>query len=269
MDLHLEGRVALVTGSSKGIGAGVARGFSREGATVIVHGRDVDQARGVAEQIEAEGGMAHVVTGDLTDAAQVEAMVSAARAAAGDIDILVNNAGGSGGASDWSATEAAAWATTYDANVLTAVRVTSAVLPAMRRVRWGRIINISSLAGLMPPAANPDYSAAKAAMLAMSASMAKAVAAEGVTVNTVSPGTIHSEKLDFKFREVAQTRGIVPDAPWDEVEAAVLPLFAAVPVGRVGTLEEIADAVCFLASPRAAYITGSNLRLDGGMLPTI
>ncbi|MCD1635715.1 SDR family NAD(P)-dependent oxidoreductase [Martelella mediterranea] len=269
MDLHIEGRTALVTGSSKGIGAGIARGLALEGATVIVHGRDVNQARGVAEQIEAEGGMAHVVTGDLTDAAQVEAMVSAARAAAGDIDILVNNAGGSGGASDWSTTEAASWAATYDANVLAAVRVTSAVLPAMRRARWGRIINIASLAGLMPPAANPDYSAAKAAMLAMSASMAKAVAAEGVTVNTVSPGTIHSGKLDFRFREVAQAKGIAPDASWDEVEAAVLSLFAAVPVGRVGTLEEIADAVCFLASPRAAYITGSNLRLDGGMLPAI
>lgn len=109
----------------------------------------------------------------------------------------------------------------------------------------------------------------KAAMVAMSASMAKAVAAEGVTVNAVSPGTIRSEKLDRKFRAVAQQRGIAPDAPWEEVEAEVLPLFASVPIGRVGTVEEIADAVAFLASPRAAYITGSNLRLDGGMLPTI
>ncbi len=90
-----------------------------------------------------------------------------------------------------------------------------------------------------------------------------------MTVNTVSPGTIRSEKLDRKFREVAQQRGIGKDAPWPEVEAEILPLFASVPIGRVGTLEEIADAVTFLSSPRASHITGSNLRLDGGMLPTI
>ena len=105
-------------------------------------------------------------------------------------------------------------------------------------------------------------------MTAMSASMAKAVAAEGVTVNTVSPGTIHSAKLERKFREVAAEHGIERDAPWAEVERAVLPLFAQVPVGRLGTLAELADVVAFLASPRAAYITGSNIRLDGGILPT-
>jgi 3-oxoacyl-[acyl-carrier protein] reductase len=269
MDLQLDGKIALVTGSSKGIGAAIAHGLAREGATVIVHGRDVEQAHAVAKQIEEAGGTAHVVTGDLTEATQVDAMLAVAQSVAGSIDILVNNAGGSGGSSDWSTTEATAWASAYDANVLAAVRMAKAVLPSMRYAKWGRIINISSLAGLMPPAVNPDYSAAKAAMLTMSVSMAKAVASEGVTVNTVSPGTIHSEKLDGKFREVARTRGIALDAPWNEVEATVLPLIAEVPVGRVGTLQEIADAVAFLASPRASYITGSNLRLDGGMLPTI
>ena len=249
MELRLDKKIALVTGSSKGIGAGIARGLAREGATVIVHGRDRDKVRIVAQQIADEGGTAHVVTGDLTDDEQVDAMLRQVRDVAGDVEILVNNAGGSGGSSDWSTTAARAWAASYDANVLAAVRMAKALLPAMRRARWGRIINISSLAALMPPAVNPDYSAAKAAMLAMSASMAKAVAAEGVTVNTISPGTIHSEKLDGKFREVAQSKGLPPGAPWAEVEAAILPLFAQVPVGRVGTLEETADAVAFLASP--------------------
>ena len=268
MNLHLDGKIALVTGSSKGIGAGIARGLAREGAAVMVHGRDRGQANAVARQIAQEGGTAHVVTGDLTDEAEVDALLAEVRVL-GNINILVNNAGGSAGNSDWSTTEVGAWASTYDANVLAAMRMAKAVLPQMRQAGWGRIINISSLAALMPPAGNPDYSAAKAAMVAMSASMAKAVAAEGVTVNTVSPGTIRSEKLDRKFREVAQQRGIAPAAPWEEVEAEVLPLFASVPIGRVGTLEEIADAVAFLASPRAAYITGSNLRVDGGMLPTV
>ncbi|RVV96502.1 SDR family NAD(P)-dependent oxidoreductase [Mesobaculum littorinae] len=268
MNLHLDGKIALVTGSSKGIGAGIARGLAREGAVVMVHGRDRDHAAAVARQIGQEGGMAHVVTGDLTDETAIDALLAEVRTV-GDVDILVNNAGGSGGNSDWSTTEAGAWASTYDANVLAAMRMAKAVAPRMRHAGWGRIINISSLAALMPPAGNPDYSAAKAAMLAMSASMAKAVAAEGVTVNTVSPGTIRSEKLERKFREVALQRGVAPDAQWEEVEAEVLPLFASVPIGRVGTLGEIADAVAFLASPRASYITGSNLRLDGGMLPTL
>lgn len=269
MDLKLKGKVALVTGSSKGIGEAIVRGLAAEGATVIVHGRDFGLAKRVQDDILVAGGVAHFVVGDLTRDEDVAALVQNAYDLAGRIDILVNNAGGSGAPEDWSTATPATWASAYDRNVLAAVRVTTAILPRMREEGWGRIINISSLAGLMPPARNPDYSAAKAAMLAMTASMSKAVAAEGVTVNTVSPGTIRSAKLDEKFREVAATRGISIDAKWSDVERAVLPMFADVPAGRVGTLEEIADVIAFLASPRAGYITGSNIRLDGGMLPTL
>jgi NAD(P)-dependent dehydrogenase (short-subunit alcohol dehydrogenase family) len=126
------------------------------------------------------------------------------------------------------------------------------------------VINISSLAATIPPPSAPDYSASKAAMNAMTASMAKAVAADGVTVNAVSPGTIHSATLDARFREVAAEQGLGKDVAWEDVERAVLPLFAQVPVGRIGRLDEIADAVAFLASPNAAYITGSNA---GGRRP--
>jgi 3-oxoacyl-[acyl-carrier protein] reductase len=139
----------------------------------------------------------------------------------------------------------------------------------MRDAKWGRVINISSLAATIPPSSAPDYSASKAAMNAMTASMAKAVAADGVTVNAVSPGTIHSATLDARFRKVAAEQGLGEDMAWEDVERAVLPLFAQVPVGRVGRLDEIADAVAFLASPKAAYITGSNLRVDGGLSPSL
>jgi NAD(P)-dependent dehydrogenase (short-subunit alcohol dehydrogenase family) len=137
----------------------------------------------------------------------------------------------------------------------------------MRDVGWGRVVNISSLAGMMPPAGRPDYAAAKAAMIAMTASLAKAVARDGITANTGSPGTIHSVSLDEAFRKAAAAEGLAVDAPWSEIEGKVLPLFAKVPMGRVGTLEEIADAVAFLVSPRAGYITGANVRLDGGLWP--
>ena len=269
MDLKLDGKTALITGSSKGIGEAIARGLARERAVVIVHGRDREQTERVAQAIIIDGGRAHAVVGDLTIDGDVQRLVDEVQALAGPIDIVVNNAGGSGDAEDWTNSRPASWASAYDRNVLAAVRVTTLLLPRMRQAKWGRVVNISSLAGLMPPASRPDYSACKAAMNAMTASMAKAVAADGVTVNTVSPGTIHSARLDVRFREVAVEQGLAEDAPWETIEQAVLPLFAQVPVGRVGTLEEIADAVSFLVSPRAAYITGVNLRLDGGMLPTI
>lgn len=269
MDLKLNDKVALVTGSSKGIGEAVASGLAREGATVVVHGRNKADAEQVAQGIAAAGGNAHFVTGDLTVESDVAAMMERARVLAGDIGILINNAGGSGVGEDWTNAAPATWSAAYDRNVLAALRVTMQVLPGMRSRGWGRIINISSMAALMPPARNPDYSAAKAAMLAMTASLAKTVAAEGITVNTVSPGTIHSAKLDRTFRDVAASRGVDANAPWDRIQQEVLPLFAQVPVGRVGTLEEIADTIAFLVSPRAGYITGSNIRLDGGMMPTL
>lgn len=267
MDLKLDGKVALVTGSSKGIGEGVARGLAREGVIVIVHGRDRTATEEVAHDIVAKGGQAHAVFGDLTDDAAVQRLVDDAQAFVKPVAIVINNAGGSGEPEDWSTTRAETWASGYDRNVLAAVRVTSLLLPGMRAGGWGRIVNISSLAALMPPAKRPDYAAAKAAMIAMTASLAKAVAMDGITANTVSPGTIHSRRLDAGFRAVAVAQGLTADAPWNEIEQKILPMFAQVPMGRVGTLEEIADAIAFLVSPRAGYITGMNLRLDGGMWP--
>jgi 3-oxoacyl-[acyl-carrier protein] reductase len=267
VDLKLDGKVALVTGSSKGIGEGVARGLAREGAIVIVHGRDRTMTAAVAHDIVAQGGRAHAVFGDLTKDDDVLRLVADAQSFGKPVEILVNNAGGSGEPEDWITTRPETWASAYDRNVLAAVRITAQLLPCMRAAQWGRIVNISSMAALMAPAKRPDYGAAKAAMIAMTASLAKAVALDGITANTVSPGTIRSAKLDEGFRKVAVAQGLASDAAWTDVEQKVLPLFAQVPMGRVGTLEEIADAIAFLVSPRASYITGANLRLDGGMWP--
>jgi 3-oxoacyl-[acyl-carrier protein] reductase len=218
MDLKLQGKVALVTGSSKGIGEAIAHGLAREKATVVVHGRDRELTEGVALKIAADEGCAHAVLGDLTDDNEVQRLVDEAQGIVGPIDILVNNAGGSGEPEDWTNTSPASWASSYDRNVLAAVRVVTRVLPGMRAGKWGRIVNISSLAGLMPPATRPDYSACKAAMNTMTSSMAKAVAADGITVNSISPGTILSAKLEAKFREVAVERGLNKDSPWELIE---------------------------------------------------
>ena len=271
MDLKLQGQHALITGSSKGIGEAIATVLAHEGAIVTVHGRDREQTERVASSILSQGGQAYVVIGDLTEDEAVERLVREAEEMAGTVAILVNNAGGSGGVKEtWESTQPASWVAAFDRNVLAALRVTTRVLPKMRLAKWGRVINISSLAATMAPPTGPDYSACKAAMNAMTTSLAKAVAADGITVNSVSPGTIRSSTLEERFRAVAKERGAADTkTSWKDIERAVLPMFAQVPVGRTGELEEIANAIAFIASPLAGYITGINLRIDGGLSPLL
>lgn len=140
MNLQLEGKRALVTGSSKGIGEAIVRFLAAEGATVLVHGRDRSETEQVVNSIDKQGGKAFAVTGDLTDDNAVDRLVLEAEQMVGAIDILVNNAGGSGPKDTWATTQPAAWASAYDRNVLAAVRATTRVLPKMRQARWGRVI---------------------------------------------------------------------------------------------------------------------------------
>ena len=270
MDLSLNGKRALVTGSSIGIGEAIVRALAAEGVAVAVHGRDKARADRVASEIVAGGGAAVTVLGDLTNDDQVEHIASEAERLLGGVDILVNNAGGSGEKQAWGRTPAADWAAAYDRNVLAAVRITGRLLQKMQAAHWGRVVNISSAAGLMPPATGPDYSACKAAINNMTASLAKAVAGHGITVNAVSPGTVFTPKLEAAFRRKAAENGWADGrAAWAEVERAVLPHVAQVPLGKVGHADDIAYAVAFLCSPLAGYITGVDLRVDGGMVPTL
>ncbi|MDR3673460.1 MAG: SDR family NAD(P)-dependent oxidoreductase [Holophaga sp.] len=270
MDLLLNGKRALVTGSSIGIGKAIALALAEEGVAVAVHGRDRARADKVAKEVIAAGGKAAVVLGDLTNDEDVSRMVDEAQRLLGAVDILVNNAGGSGEKQIWGSTSVRDWAAAYDRNVLAAVRVTNILLPKMRAAGWGRVVNVSSLAGAMPPAAGPDYSASKAAMNNMTVSLSKAAAGDGVTVNAISPGTILTPKLEAAFRKMAESNGWVDgEATWPEIERAVLPHVVHVPIGRVGQAADIAHAVAFLCSPLAGYITGVNLRIDGGVMPSL
>jgi 3-oxoacyl-[acyl-carrier protein] reductase len=167
MDLQIKNKTALVTGSSKGIGEAIALALAREEVEVVVHGRERAQADRVVDAIVARGGRAVAVHGDLTSEDDVKRLVAEAQERVGSIDILVNNAGGSGPKSDWRSIAVNDWASSYDRNVLSALRVAACLLPAMRQRGWGRIISISSVAAAMPPPTGADYSAAKAAVNAL------------------------------------------------------------------------------------------------------
>lgn len=271
MNLHLTGKRALVTGSSIGIGEAIAKALAAEGVFVAVHGRDEQRAKRVVREIAKSGGRAVVVLGDLTRGDEADRVGDIATSRLGGLDILVNNAGGSGKKTPWDETDADAWAETYDRNVLAIIRLVRRLVPPMRQKGWGRVVNISSGAGTLPAPTGADYSASKAAVNNLTVSLAKAVGGDGVTVNAVSPGTILSPKLKKVFRELAQKRGWADNGkgPWAKVEKAVLENTMQVPLARVGRMEEVAHVVTFLCSEQAGYITGANLRVDGGLVPTV
>ncbi|MFI0479858.1 SDR family NAD(P)-dependent oxidoreductase [Actinomadura sp. 9N215] len=262
MDLELGGRKALVTASSGGIGAAVAARLAAEGCAVLVHGRDAERAGAVAAQVRSAGGTAEVVLGDLTDddaAAEV-----AGRAAAWGVDVLVNNAGPVA-EHDWDDAGPDAWLTAMDGNVLSAVRVIRAVLPGMRERGWGRVINLGSRAATTPLPNLVEYSAAKAAVVNLTTSLARHLAGTGVTANTVSPGVIVTTGMRKLFEDGAARRGWPQD--WKDLEPLVAAEYAPNPTGRLGTPGDIAATVAFLASPLAGYINGIDLRVDGGLVP--
>jgi len=263
MDLGLRGKRALVTGSSSGIGSGIARMLAAEGCAVIVHGRDAAKAQRVAESI---GESASVAIGDLSTDSGADAVA----AAAGEVDILVNNAGGAAGTSamHWTEVGEEGWERTYQLNAIAAARLIRRLLPAMQAKGWGRIINIASAAGTQPIAFGPDYGAAKAAMLNMTVSLARSLGACGVTANSVSPGMILTPAVEKWLGNLRETLAW-GDISIEECEARAARDLTPIPVGRIGRTEEIAHVVCMIASPAAGYMTGANVRMDGGLVQSV
>jgi NAD(P)-dependent dehydrogenase (short-subunit alcohol dehydrogenase family) len=206
MNLQLAGKRALVTGASAGIGVAIAEVMAREGARVLVHGRDARRIRGVVDRITAAGGQAMPLQGDLATDDGAVAVYSEARMAFGGIDILINNAGAYE-ARTWFETTPATWRMFFETDVLSAVRLILAAAQDLRQAGWGRIINVATGMATTPQVVMADYAAAKAAIVNSTVSLAKALAGTGVTVNTVSPGVIHTEAVERVLREAAQRLG--------------------------------------------------------------
>lgn len=263
MDLRLSGTRALVTGSSSGIGTAIAGALAAEGASVVVHGRDPERTDSVARDIAEAGGAVARALGDLATDEGATAVADAALDAFGGIDILVNNAGGSSDddAKSWFVVPLEEWVATYQKNVVAAGRLIHRMAPPMVERGWGRIIQISSMAGTVPTSAQPDYGPSKAALLNMSLGLSKALAKTGVTVNTVSPGMIRTPGLEGFLRQFAAKRG------WgDDIARAgeYIVRGTGQTVDRVGEPDDVAHAVAYLASPLADFVNGINLHMDGG-----
>lgn len=274
MDLALTGKRALVTGSSSGIGQGIAEVLAEEGALVVVHGREAAKTQRVADRLRAKGAEIVVALGELDKEEDCAAVAQTCLAALGGVDILVNNAGGMASTNrldkeaasfnrPWLETPWDDWRWTYEQNMGGAVRLIQALAPGMVERQWGRIVNISSASGVQSEPDLADYQPAKAAMINMTTGLAKSLGGTGVTVNTVSPGTILTEGVRTGFTHWAKQLGW-PSDDWGEIERRFTTELIPQPVRHFGRVADIGRMVAFLASPHASYMTGGNHRVDGG-----
>jgi 3-oxoacyl-[acyl-carrier protein] reductase len=267
VDLKLNGKHALVTGSTSGIGQAIAIALAAEGAAVVVHGRDAERAKATAGTIAAAGGIASVVLGELADDAGARLVADAALEAFGGIDILVNNAASAGDDGDWTAGGPDQWLDLYNTNVASAVRLIGALTPAMRTAGWGRVIQIGSAAHPYPLPMKAAYGATKAALSNLTVSLAKDLAGTGVTANTISPGPTMTAAFGELALTFARHHGMGADT--DAATRALIDGPLANPSGRLTEPHEIAALTALVASPLGASINGANLRIDGGFTPTV
>ena len=245
--MKLEGRVALVTGASQGIGHACALALARQGASVALAARNQQKLDELAQQITAAGGKAAAFPMNVADEEQIKTGIKSAIAQFGKVDILVNNAGITKDQLVMRM-KRADWDAVLNTNLTSAYLCTQQVIGSMLKQRWGRIINITSVFGQMGQAGQANYASSKAGLIGLTMALARELASRNITCNAVSPG----------FIETGMTAVLSEEFKQNAVKQ--------IPLGRVGTSDDIANAVVFLASEEASYITGHVLNVNGGML---
>jgi NAD(P)-dependent dehydrogenase (short-subunit alcohol dehydrogenase family) len=257
MELGLEGKVALVTGGSKGIGRAVAQALAAEGARVMICARDGHALDRAAAEIEAATGRSVLpMAADLSELPAVARVAQAAVAQLGRLDVLVNNAGAIKGG-DFLATPDAEWLSGWSLKLLGYIRMAREVLPHMQRQGGGRIINVVGAAARNPSATYMMGGTANAALINFTKALADLGARCNVLVTAVSPGPVKTERWDNLVRQQAAAAG-------KDLETYTKEQNATMPLGRIALPEEVADLVCFLASARASFLTGITITVDGG-----
>ena len=251
MDLSLEGKTAVVTGASLGIGEAAVKELADLGAKVIFCARNAEAVEAVATYSDAVTGL----TADMGDKASTEQFLDAVEEAGG-ADILINNVGASPSRNFLYMTDED-WQDLHELNLLSAIRCTRRLLPKMRKQKWGRVVMIASGAAKYPNAALIDYGATKAAMISISKSLSKKYGSDGVLVNSVLPGLIHTAMWERAATEIA-------DANDTTMEKVLENNGRGVPVGRYGTSEEVAAVIAFLCTNAASYVSGTTIEVDGG-----
>lgn len=267
MNLGLEGRTALITGSSRGIGRAIAIGLAQEGANVVICGRNYNELLALEEKIIGEY---NVVVGsyevDATNPESIEKMFQGVERDIGSIDILVNNIGNlekSGGFDDLEDDD---WIRMYDLGFMSAVRFTRTVLPWLKRSDQARIVNIASIPAHQPGSFNPHYSTTKAALLNLTKHLANNLAKDSILVNAICPSTIMGGGWDTNVKNRANKMGI----PVHEAEELMLKEEQAKsPLGKIGQLDDVANLAVFLASDKVKFLTGHCYNVDGGITRSI
>jgi len=262
MDLGLKGKAAIVAAASKGLGKAVAHELAQEGARVAICARDAQQLERTAEEIrKATGAEVLAQALDVTDYAAVQKFVAATEARYGRVDICVTNAGGPP-AKKFADISIDEWRAAVDLTLMSAVYFAKEVLPRMQRNRWGRLLTITSLSVKQPVDNLLLSNAIRAAVTGMARTLANEYGAFGITVNNVCPGYTRTERLDELAAKISASEGISAGQIFQRWSAAI-------PLGRVGTPEEFAAVVAFLASERASYVNGVTLAVDGGAVKSL
>ena len=261
MDLGLQGKTALVLGGGSGLGRAIALALARDRARVAIGGRNAAALGETVAEIERAGSQGLAVPWDLSDLAAIEGSVANVEARFGPVDVLVNNTGGPP-PTPAAGQDPALWTKTFQMMVLSVIALTDRVLPRMRERRWGRIVTSTS-SGVVAPIPNLALSnALRLSLVGWSKTLAREVAKDGITVNIVLPGRVATARTRALDEARAKREG-------KSVEQVAAESAAAIPMGRYGDPEEYGDVVAFLASARASYVTGSVVRVDGGMIPSI
>jgi NAD(P)-dependent dehydrogenase (short-subunit alcohol dehydrogenase family) len=261
MDLGLKDTVVLVTGGSKGIGLACARAFAAEGAKVAIASRSQANLDAAVAALRAEGIAAHAVVADLGDPEQAARMAASVEEALGPIGVLVNSAGAARRTPAASLT-AAHWHAAMDAKYFTYIHALDAVLPGMAARGAGAVVNVVGMGGKVASPQHLAGGAANAALVLASVGLANAFGRQGVRVNAVNPGVVRTDRFDAGMRADAEASG-------ETVDAVVARREAALPQRRFAEAHEVADMVVFLASPRASYVSGAVIAMDGALNPVV